>query len=687
MRILIVTDSMNIGGAETHVFTLIKELRKKELKITLLSSGGAYAKILQKSGIRFVFAPLNKRDPFSVRRCIKILREEMHRADVVHAHTRFTSFLANRIRGNSRYPKIVTTAHLNFPIFPFGAFAFWGDGTLAVSEDIRDYLETNYNIKKEDVILTKNYVDLSTHKKAGLDKKLIIHTSRIDRGRAKASFLLVSSAEEILKVHRGWRIMIVGDGNLFSKLKKEVQSVNLRLGFEGVILTGARSDIPSLLEYGSIFVGVSRSALEGMASGLPTIICGDEGYGGIVYNDNFDLLSYTNFCARGLKDSNVDALTKDLVVLIKNANLRKELGAFSRDSIKKHYPASVMADDAIRCYESVFSPPSVCLMGYFGYKNLGDEETLKCAVQALSEMGIKDISVLSAPHSSSLNTDSPKVKFYDRTLIGEINVAINHCDVFILCGGNLMQNETSQRSLIYYEQITAMAKRRGKRVYILSSGFGKINGRIGEFFLKKGLSASDFCGCRTEADLMRANKYTTNSKIMPDFCFLLPQAEKRSAPKRQFLWIISGKKNISVEDIIDISRRRGVTPIAVSLFADNDIDSISKIQRYGIKTVIPKNQNQLKKLLANSEFSLSERLHGAIFSIVSHVPTYITTDSDKNQALLNEIDSRTVGCRILLPYSKNHVLEKKEIGANDSDFNYVINSLKQDIKHALHEIF
>ena len=315
MKILIATDSMGIGGAETHVFTLINELRKTGNKITLISSGGVYEKILQKSGIRCVFAPLNKRDAISLRKCLRILKDEMHLVDIVHTHTRFTSFLAKAIRGKSSYPRIVATAHLNFPLFPFGTFAFWGDSTLAVSEDIRGYLDKSYGIKSEDVILTKNAVDISLYKKSKRERNVIIHTSRIDKGRALTSLLLADAARDILWKNKSWRIVIVGDGNLYKSLCKKARDTNEYLGFEGVILTGARSDIPTLLSYASIFIGVSRSAIEGMACGLPCILSGDEGYGGIVDNDNFDLLSRTNFCARGLEQATKDLIIKDLNAL------------------------------------------------------------------------------------------------------------------------------------------------------------------------------------------------------------------------------------------------------------------------------------------------------------------------------------------------------------------------------------
>ena len=685
MKILIATDKMDIGGAETHIFTLINELRK-HYRITLISSGGVYFDVLKTSGIRCVIAPFDKRDLLSIRKSFKIMKCEMNRADIVHTHTRFTSFLAKKVRGKNSFPRIVTTAHLNFPLFPFGRLAFWGDGTLAVSEDIRDYLKKSYQIKKEDVILTKNALNLSEYRQSNLTKKLIVHTSRIDTGRAKCAFLLTDLATELLSRHKDWRIMIIGSGNRFEQLSKRAKEANDRLGFNGVILTGARSDIPPLLEYGSIFVGVSRSALEGMASGLPTVIAGDEGYGGIINSKNFDLLSYTNFCARGLPEATAEKLISDIECLISSAEKRTVLGLFVREKIRTSYDAKSMTNDAIACYKTVARRPSVCLAGYFGYMNLGDEETLRSAINVLKRYGISDITVLRAA-SASYKCTFPFIKEYNRTNANELIRAIECADILILCGGNLLQNETSMRSLIYYEEIIRIARTRGKRTYILASGFGEIHGAFAKRLLKRAISSADFCGCRTSYDLEIAKKINPSSAIMPDLCFLLSDVEAARVRKTSFVWVLSKNQSISPYVILKISKARNLTPIALNLFEQKDREAAAKARDAGIEVITPRSYEKALKIISNSAFSISERLHGAVFSILAHTPTYVTEDSEKNRALLLEISARKGNGDIVFPYTEKNVTAKKEIGASDSDFNYVIDSLRHDVLSAMSEIF
>ena len=189
MKILMLCDKMDIGGAETHILTLISELVKRDEEITLICAGGVYIKNLLLMGVKYKYAPLDKRDAASILASRRIIAEAMKSCSIVHAHTRFSAFLARSARRGT-YPPIAVTAHLNFPIFPFGAMTYWGDATLAVSEDIKKHLIEAYAVPREKIFMTRNSVDISAFSNGDKRKKLIIHTSRIDEGRALAAFAL-----------------------------------------------------------------------------------------------------------------------------------------------------------------------------------------------------------------------------------------------------------------------------------------------------------------------------------------------------------------------------------------------------------------------------------------------------------------------------------------------------------------
>ena len=61
MKILMATNGLDIGGAETHVVELAKELKRRGHEIVVVSNGGVYVKELEHSGIRHIKARSEER--------------------------------------------------------------------------------------------------------------------------------------------------------------------------------------------------------------------------------------------------------------------------------------------------------------------------------------------------------------------------------------------------------------------------------------------------------------------------------------------------------------------------------------------------------------------------------------------------------------------------------------------------
>jgi len=66
MKILMVTMQMCIGGAETHILELCRELTRMGHDVTLASNGGVYADMLAQEGIVHIRLPLHTKTPSAV---------------------------------------------------------------------------------------------------------------------------------------------------------------------------------------------------------------------------------------------------------------------------------------------------------------------------------------------------------------------------------------------------------------------------------------------------------------------------------------------------------------------------------------------------------------------------------------------------------------------------------------------
>ena len=146
MKILMVTMGLDIGGAETHIVELSKELKQQGHEVVIVSNGGVYVSEVNAAGIRHYKAPLNRRSPSDMRRSLDILSEviQMEKPDVVHAHARIPGFLCGRLQKKLGFAFVTTCHGVYNTRGPLRFLSDWGQRSLAVSEDIRDYLIREY---------------------------------------------------------------------------------------------------------------------------------------------------------------------------------------------------------------------------------------------------------------------------------------------------------------------------------------------------------------------------------------------------------------------------------------------------------------------------------------------------------------------------------------------------------------
>ena len=156
MKILMATMQLDIGGAETHIVELSKQLRALGHEVAVISNGGVYVEEIEKAGIRHYTAPMHRRSVREMQTARSILRDVIRkeRPDVVHAHARIPAFLCGTVVKTMGVP-FVTSCHGVYQVSrALKLLSNWGERTLAVSEDIRDYLMEQYGVPAEQITVT-----------------------------------------------------------------------------------------------------------------------------------------------------------------------------------------------------------------------------------------------------------------------------------------------------------------------------------------------------------------------------------------------------------------------------------------------------------------------------------------------------------------------------------------------------
>lgn len=546
MKILMATMGLDIGGAETHIVELAKELKAEGHDVAIASNGGVYVPEIKAAGIRHYSVPMHRRNIGYMRRSRKLLKEiiQKEKPDVVHAHARIPAFLCGTLHATMHFP-FVTTAHWVFETRGMLRYLTnWGQRTVAVSEDIRAYLMREYGVPEEHITVTVNGIDTNKFSpevsrdrvmaELGLDpqKPVISYVSRMDEDRALVARQLVQVARDLDREVPGIQLIITGGGNVFDEIKAQADQVNADLGRTCVVMTGPRTDINEIVAAGDLFVGVSRSALEAMSAAKPVIVAGNEGYQGLFGPDKLEEAQAGNFCCRGLPMSTPERLREDvLAALALPPEKKAELGEYGRQVIFDFYSVRRMAGDCLKVYDQVRRRRyNVVMSGYYGFSNAGDDAILQ-SIQEGIVAASEDISITVLSNDPALTERLYGLDAVPRFQIWKVLRALRRCDALLSGGGSLLQDRTSTRSLLYYLSIIRLAERFHKPVMLYANGIGPVSKPANRRRVKKAVERAALVTLRDRSsakELQDMGVGRSDLYVTADPVFNLPPApEKR----------------------------------------------------------------------------------------------------------------------------------------------------------------
>ncbi len=670
MKILMVTTAMELGGAETHILTLAEGLEKAGHHVSIASSNG---KMLENSSISHITLPFHSRTPGSMHLAIAKLKKMAKDFDIVHAHTRYTALLCKK----AKIHPLVVTAHWVFSLrFPLRYLSTWGDATLAVSEDIKKYLINAYHLPKENIFLTMNGIDTDLFKPKEKKPFTIVHVSRLDTGRAKCAFLLLAVFPYIKNLYPEATLTIIGDGNCKDEVFSIAKDLNKKIGEEAVVCTGAKYNVAEYLSSASIFVGVSRAALEAMSCGCEVILCGDEGYGGIFNTQDAQYHKASNFCCRDDEDASEEKLKQDLRMLIdKKSEASMQTSEENRRYIERSSSVKEMAYDAELAYQSVL-PKQAILCGYYHQGNIGDDLSLMALIRSLSSQGYEDIRVLS------------------KKTLPQIFFNLRPGTLFVLGSGNLLQNETSMRSLYYYASLIRYAKKKGCLCEIHSAGIGNIYGNRAKKLCQKTLLLADKVYMRTLRDAEIAAEIAPQLSERLHISHDMVLEQKLDSLRGNYVVFAlrplprAYKKHTKafinqIALLVRSLERIGYHSYFVAMHPSHDMrfSSIACNKIGSGKVIVPSKEDFLA-LVAGAACCIGMRLHLSVVATSAGVPSFLFPYDNKMKAFAEDINSQVEDIHpvCILPFDFDDSWQENILGCVKVD------SMKNKIKEAANRL-
>lgn len=281
-RILFVVPRMNIGGAETYVFTVIKELHQRGYEVFLASGGGQLADKLSDMGIPTFFLPIRLSRPLSAWLLARIVKK--HHIDLIHANSGAAGIVAAKVKRQLGIP-VVYTAHGIFGNPEREYVIDELDTLICVSEYVKrdaiqrgfheSHLLVRYSGIDTDTFKPDSAVREKLRKQYGIDKDTLVLAvvSRIKNLQHKGHQYLLDVLSQYAS-KESWKLVVIGKGHGLPVLKGQVRQLGLS---EKVICLGHRTDVAYCLQMADVLVLPSRFETfglvlaEGMAMGKPAI--------------------------------------------------------------------------------------------------------------------------------------------------------------------------------------------------------------------------------------------------------------------------------------------------------------------------------------------------------------------------------------------------------------------------------
>lgn len=678
MKIMMLAGAMGSGGAQTHVFELARALIKRGHKIILVSSGGQTARALSRLGVRCYCVNVDVSKPWSVIGGIGALHALIlrQRPDIIHAHTRPMGLLCRLLkrRTNELGIAYISTVHARFSTdSPIKKLPWYSGDSIAVSEDLKHYLIdlSRGSLLPERIRVIPNGIDtdrFSPKPRTSLNGAFsLCFMSRLDDDCSDTARLLCDIAPKICETVGEAQIYIIGGGTELTRISALAKKANQRIGRLAVRVLG-KLDAPELvIARCDGFIGVSRAALEAMSCGLPVILSGNEGFGGLMKTeDDLREASRSNFCCRDMKQPSADKLLDSILRLysLPKPN-RIRLGQKMRRFVTENSSSEKMAESTERVYSDALSRarsrhPHTLLCGYYGFDNMGDDALLMQSIERAKPCGT--VALTNNPRRAEYKFG---VKCADRSNPLAIMREINNCQRLAFGGGSLLQSRTSFRSLCWYCAILIYAKSRGKRVELWANGIDGFSGYFSRALVARALQSTDKIGVRdTESAAtafalapQQADRIFFEKDLALD-CPAADDAEiscilsRSKIPEGERFAIVApkGYSGISLlrpkarrQILSDYAllkarvlalRRRNITPLFVAMYPAQDLYISRRMcQACGGRILNRIGISELRGLISRSDEVISMRYHPLIFAQRLKTPYFKISNDPKITSL------------------------------------------------------
>ena len=659
MKVLHLISGGDVGGAKTHVLSLLHGLGKTEQVRLVCFREGEFAEDARKLGIDTVVMETSVRT--AIGRLVQMICAEGFQ--IVHCHGARANLTGAVLRRKIQVP-IVTTVHSDYRLDylgrPLHRLTYGTINTVALRmfdyhigvSDAMAQLLISRGFDPQTMFAIYNGIDFSPVVPK-LDRQAYLRSVGMETAEDTVVFGIAARLDPVkdvgtlirgfsiaVKTHPNIRLLIAGDGEQRQTLEK-LAADTCPPG--SVVFAGWVTDMDSFYHALDVNTLTSLSETfpyaitEGARMRCATIASNVGGIPYIIEHGVTGLL---------FEPQNAEALGGCMARLAESAVMRTQLGENLYEKASREFSISATVGKQIEIYQTILRRTAmpkkkkygVLICGAYGKGNAGDDAILKAILAQMKAID-RDMPVYVMSHDPA----ETRLRYH----VGSVHVfdpfrfwpLMRRCRLFISGGGSLIQNETSTRSLNYYLTTIRMAHTAGCRVMMYGCGIGPVSGEgsrrhtarilnrcVDKITLREDLSRKEL----SDMGVMQPDISVTADPA------LLLQPATTGAVDSYFLsndldpngsyamFVLRPWKNLSghlqaiVDAAIYVNQKHGLTPVFVALEPTRDLEinrqAAGMLSCRSFVLPAPRDEQLTIGMMQKMRVIVSMRLHALIFA-------------------------------------------------------------------------
>lgn len=496
MKILHMISGGDVGGAKTHVLSLVAGLHRTETVHLICFTEGDFAAEARQLGIPTTVIE-EKNLLHTRRRILAMIRHDGYQ--VIHCHGARANMMGILLRAKAGVP-VISTIHSDYRLDYMGrllAGLTYGninkvalrrfDAWIGVSGAMtRLLIQRGFDPQR--IFTLYNGVDFSAElpvvpreaflRSIGMEdaKDAVLFGIAARISPVKDMTTLVRAFAEAVKQRPNIRLLIAGEGEQSEEIRaladalcpsgsvkflgwvKDVNSFYHALDVN--LLTSLSETFPYALTEGA---RMHCATIASEVGGVPYLI--DDGVNGLLF-----------------PPQDVAALTRHMIYLAENEDARRRMSEGLYEKARREFSLDAMLAHQKEIYATILRraqrPKNVrdgaVICGAYGTGNCGDNGILNAIVAQLRSID-PDLPICALSRNPAETRLCAGVRAVYTFRIFTTGRLLRKTKLYINGGGTLMQDATSTRSLLYYLFSIRQASRAGCRVILYGCGIGPIS--------------------------------------------------------------------------------------------------------------------------------------------------------------------------------------------------------------------